>query len=82
MLDETAEVVITAVIDAPRPVRDDLLTIWCERHPDTASADLLALARRTDDRSHRKLAEAYARKVRPATGRRLQALPYTRRISS
>jgi hypothetical protein len=75
MLDETAEVVVAAAADAPPPARDDLLTGWCQGHPDTASADLRALARRTDDRAHRTLAETYAQKVRRTTGRHLRGLP-------
>ena len=77
MLDETAEVVIAAAAGAPPPVQDDLLTGWCQRHPDTASADLDALARRTDDRAHRTLAEAYARKAGGTTNRHLQGLSST-----
>jgi hypothetical protein len=82
LLDETAEVVIAAAADAPPPVRDDLLTGWCDRHPDTASGDLRALARRTDDRGHRTLAETYARKARRTTGSHLRALPSPPRATS
>ena len=74
MLDETVEVVVAAAADAPPRARDDLLTGWCRRHPDTSSADLRALARRTDDHAHRALAETYAQKARRTTGvRRLAA---------
>jgi hypothetical protein len=75
LLDETAEVVTAAAADAPPPARDDLLTAWCQRHPATASADLRALARRTDDRAHRRLAETYAQKARRTTSRHLRGLP-------
>lgn len=82
LLDETAEVVITAAADAPPSVRRELLTAWCERHPDTASADLRALAGRTDDRAHRKLAETYAHKAHRTNGRHLRALPPAHRVRS
>ncbi len=75
LLDETAEVVIAAAAEAPAPARDELLTAWCQQHPDTASADLRALARRTDDRTHRTLAETYAQKARRTAGRHLRGLP-------
>jgi hypothetical protein len=52
LLDETAEVVIAHAFDAPTAAQGDLLTRWCDRYPHTASADLRALAARTDDRSH------------------------------
>ncbi|HEX8347259.1 MAG TPA: hypothetical protein VF657_21350, partial [Actinoplanes sp.] len=58
---------------APPSLAGELLTNWCERHPDTASRDLRALAGRTDDRAHRKLAETYA-KPRRTAGRHLRAL--------
>ncbi|MEV4707896.1 hypothetical protein [Actinoplanes sp. NPDC049316] len=74
LLDETAEVVVAAAADAPAAVRDELLTGWCRRHPDTAAASLRALARRTDDRDHRKLAEAYARSARRTADSHLRAL--------
>jgi hypothetical protein len=82
LLDETAEVVIAAAADAPPPTRDELLTGWCQRHPDTASADLRALARRTDDLDHRKLAETYARSARRETSRHLRGLPSAARTRS
>ena len=60
LLDETAEVVVAAAVDALPAVRDELMTRWCGRHPDTAAAELAALARRTDDPDHRRLAKKYA----------------------
>jgi hypothetical protein len=74
LLDETAEVVIAAAADAPPPLREELLSAWCQRHPDSGSADLRALARRTNDRDHRKLAERYARNASRTGGRHLRAL--------
>jgi hypothetical protein len=74
LLDETAEVVITHAADAPPAVRDSLLTAWRERHPDTAPAQLRALAARTDDRSHRKLAETCMRAARSSPARHLHAV--------
>ncbi|MEV6923237.1 hypothetical protein AB0M46_01795 [Dactylosporangium sp. NPDC051485] len=62
LFDETAEVVVAHAADAPQAARDELLTGWRRHNPDTATPQLLALAARTDDREHRKLAEAYARR--------------------
>jgi hypothetical protein len=81
LLDETAEVVIAAAAEMPAPARDELLTGWRQRHPDTAPADLHALARRTDDLAHRRLAETYARKARRTAGRHLRGLPSATRTS-
>jgi hypothetical protein len=72
LLDQTAEVVIAAAAEAPAPTQDKLITDWCRQHPDTALADLRALAQRTDDRAHRTLAETYAKKAGRTTSRRLR----------
>jgi hypothetical protein len=82
LLDETAEVVVAHAADAPPAVQDDLLSRWCERHPDTAHADLRALAARTDDRSHRRLAETYARHRGALTVRHLHAVSSSMRQPS
>jgi hypothetical protein len=60
LLEETAEVVVATAADGPRETAAALLRGWCARRPDTASAELRALAGRTDDRAHRRLALAYA----------------------
>ncbi|MEU4426740.1 hypothetical protein AB0F81_39480 [Actinoplanes sp. NPDC024001] len=56
LLDETAEVVVAYAADAPAPLRRELLDNWVRHHPETGPAELRALAGRTDDRTHRKLA--------------------------
>ncbi|TQS40390.1 hypothetical protein [Cryptosporangium phraense] len=58
--DETAEVVIAAAADGSPPVRDALAAVWLEGRPG-AAGDLRALAARTDDTAHRKLATEWAR---------------------
>lgn len=61
LLDETVEVVVATAADAPREAADALLRAWCEHNTGTARGDLRALADRTDDRAHRRLALAYAK---------------------
>ncbi|NYF57191.1 hypothetical protein [Micromonospora purpureochromogenes] len=60
MLEETAEVVVVTATGSPPETAADLMHSWCARHPATASAELRALAERTDDPEHRSLALAYA----------------------
>jgi hypothetical protein len=60
MLEETAEVVVAAATGSPPETAADLMHSWCARHPGTASAELRALAERTDDLEHRRLALTYA----------------------
>lgn len=74
LLDETAEVVVAHAAEAPPAVRDKLLADWRDRHPDTARTELRALAARTDDRTHRQLAEAAMRVTKPSTTRHLRAV--------
>jgi hypothetical protein len=74
LLDETAEVVVAHAAEAPPAVRDKLLAAWRDRHPDTARSELRALAARTDDRTHRLLAEAGMRAAKPSTTRHLRAV--------
>ncbi|WP_433087522.1 hypothetical protein ACQP1P_16365 [Dactylosporangium sp. CA-052675] len=57
---ETAEVVVTHAAAAPPAVGDALLDRWYRANPETARRDLLALAARTDDPHHRRLAREYA----------------------
>ncbi|RQW84055.1 hypothetical protein DKL51_30745 [Micromonospora globispora] len=60
MLEETAEVVVSTATGSPPETAAALMHAWCARHPATASAELRALAERTDDPEHRRLALAYA----------------------
>lgn len=64
LAEETAEVLINAIAGAAPAVRDEMLSAWCQRHPDNAAHDLRAIAQRTDDRAHRRLAETCSRKAR------------------
>jgi len=74
LLDETAEVVVAHAAGAPPPVRDKLLAAWRDRHTDTARSELRALAARTDDPAHRRLAEAGMRAAKPSPTRHLRAV--------
>ncbi|MCW3839149.1 hypothetical protein ONA70_03435 [Micromonospora yasonensis] len=60
MLEETAEVVVATANGSTPETAAALMHGWCARHSATASAELRALAKRTDDPEHRRLALAYA----------------------
>ncbi|MFV2021107.1 hypothetical protein [Micromonospora sp. LOL_023] len=60
LLDETAEVVVALAADSDPDSAERLLTAWCAHQPQSGPAELRALARRTDDRKHQRLARAYA----------------------
>ncbi|MGC5020371.1 hypothetical protein [Micromonospora sp. DT47] len=59
LTDETAEVVVATATGSPAETAA-LMHAWCARNPATASSELRALAERTDDSEHRRLALAYA----------------------
>jgi hypothetical protein len=59
LLDETAEVVVATATNAGPEAGAELMRAWCEHNAGTAKADLRALADRTDDKAHRRLATAY-----------------------
>ncbi|WP_446218684.1 hypothetical protein [Micromonospora sp. IBHARD004] len=59
LTDETAEVVATAT-GSPAETAAALMHAWRARNLATASSELRALAERTDDPEHRRLALAYA----------------------
>jgi hypothetical protein len=61
LLDETAEVVVATAADAGPDAGAALMRAWKDHNPATASADLHALADRTDDRAHRRIAREYAK---------------------
>jgi hypothetical protein len=61
LLEETAEVVVATAADARKETADALLRAWCEHNAGTARNDLRALADRTDDKAHRRLAMAYVK---------------------
>ncbi|MBM0224314.1 MULTISPECIES: hypothetical protein [Micromonospora] len=52
--------VVATATGSPPKTAAALMQAWCARHPATASAQLRALAKRTDDREHRRLALVYA----------------------
>ncbi|SCG39722.1 hypothetical protein [Micromonospora inositola] len=60
LTDETAEVVIATATGSPAETAAALMHAWRARNPATASAELRALAERTDDPEHRRHALAYA----------------------
>ncbi|SCL20419.1 hypothetical protein GA0070624_1991 [Micromonospora rhizosphaerae] len=60
LVDETAEVVVATATGSPPETAAALMHTWCARNSANASAELRALAERTDDPEHRKLALAYA----------------------
>ncbi|GAA2709476.1 hypothetical protein ACFY2R_01600 [Micromonospora olivasterospora] len=60
LLAETAEVVVATATGSPAETAAALMRGWCARNPAAASAELRALAERTDDPEHRRLALAYA----------------------
>lgn len=62
LCEETAEVVVATAATTTPETADQLLSAWCAHNPGTARAELRALAERTDDRAHRKLAKAYAKR--------------------
>ncbi|WP_432978167.1 hypothetical protein [Dactylosporangium sp. CA-233914] len=74
LLTETAEVVIAHAADAPPAVGDALLDRWRQADPGIATKELLALAARTDDPNHRRLAETYARATDRAPARKLHSI--------
>ena len=57
---EAAVMVVATAAGSPPETAAALMHAWCARHPGTASAELRALADRTDDPEHRRLALAYA----------------------
>lgn len=57
---ETAEVAVATATGSPPDTAATLMRAWCARNSATASAELRALAERTDDAEHRRLALAYA----------------------
>jgi hypothetical protein len=70
LLDETVEVVVAAAAETKAATGDALLRAWCDRHPTTAGSDLSALAERTDDSGHRKLAKDHAKLAKDHARRR------------
>ncbi|MEH1053693.1 hypothetical protein V6U89_00530 [Micromonospora sp. CPCC 206171] len=60
LLEETAEVVVATATGSPPETATALMHAWCARNTATASSELRALAERTDDAEHRRLALAYA----------------------
>ncbi|MBM0224323.1 hypothetical protein [Micromonospora sp. ATA51] len=60
LTDETAEVVVATATGSPAETAAALMHAWRARNPATASSELRALAERTDDPEHRRLAQAYA----------------------
>ncbi|KAB1156490.1 hypothetical protein F6X68_11460 [Micromonospora sp. AMSO12t] len=60
LLEETAEVVVATATGSPAETAAALLRDWCARNSATASTELRALAKRTDDPEHRRLALTYA----------------------
>ncbi|MFY1632927.1 hypothetical protein ACN27F_06500 [Solwaraspora sp. WMMB335] len=74
LLDETAEVVVAIAADSDPDSADRLLSAWCAHQGRTGHAELRALASRTDDRAHRRIARSYANdasapKAPPSTAR-------------
>ncbi|WJK35287.1 hypothetical protein [Solwaraspora sp. WMMA2065] len=59
LLDETAEVVVAVAADSDPDSAARLLTAWCAHQPQSGPAELRALARRTDDQKHRRLARSH-----------------------
>ncbi|MGR6317529.1 hypothetical protein Q2K19_05290 [Micromonospora soli] len=60
LTDETAEVVVATATGSPAETAAALMHAWRARNPATASSELRALAERTDDPEHRRVALAYA----------------------
>ncbi|MFG3710213.1 hypothetical protein [Micromonospora sp. NPDC047730] len=60
LLEEVAEVVVATATSSPAETAAVLMRAWCARNSATASAELRALAKRTDDPEHRRLALSYA----------------------
>ncbi|MCM0673209.1 hypothetical protein NCC78_00470 [Micromonospora phytophila] len=60
LLEETAEVVVATATGSPPDTATVLMHAWCARNTATASSELRALAERTDDAEHRRLALTYA----------------------
>ncbi|SCG43474.1 hypothetical protein [Micromonospora halophytica] len=60
LLEETAEVVVATATGSPPETATALMHAWCARNTATASSELRALADRTNDVEHRRLALAYA----------------------
>jgi hypothetical protein len=52
-------VVVATATNAGPEAGAELMRAWCEHNAGTAKADLRALADRTDDKTHRRLALAY-----------------------
>ncbi len=63
LAEETAEVVVATAAGSPPESAAALLGAWSARNA-TAAAELRALAARTDDAEHRRLALAYAHELR------------------
>ncbi|MBO4208343.1 hypothetical protein [Micromonospora echinofusca] len=61
-VDETAEVVVSTAADTDPASAAALLDAWYAHDPERSRAELRALAERTDDAAHRRLAKAYARR--------------------
>jgi hypothetical protein len=62
LLDETAEVLVATAAGAPPQTAATLMDAWCEPNGAKGHAELRALAARTDDPVHRRLAKTYAKR--------------------